>query len=170
MAASTSSSSSVVGLIPTRPLVFIDFKQEDVGKSLISFLEPVIKNENVTVLIDEEEVRDGDLENLFQRIQDTRISLAIFSESKCGFDELPKIKEPVVEGMTIFCKMDVISFKKLKGDMADLQNRSFFVSSVLGQKHFLVLSCMILDFGFVFGNIDVKIGPARSDPDFQMLC
>uniref|UniRef100_A0A1J3JM45 Uncharacterized protein PHLOEM PROTEIN 2-LIKE A7 n=1 Tax=Noccaea caerulescens TaxID=107243 RepID=A0A1J3JM45_NOCCA len=122
MAASTSSSSSLVGLIPTRPLVFIDFKQEDVGKSLISFLEPVIKKDNVNVLIDEEEVRDGDLENLFQRIQDSRISLAIFSESKCGFDEVPKIKEPVVEGMPIFCKMDVISYNKVKGDMADLQN------------------------------------------------
>lgn len=129
MAASTSyssSSSSVVGLISTRPLVFIDFEQEDVSKGLISFLEPVLKNENINVLIDEEEVRDRDIDNLFQRIQDSRISLAIFSESKCGLDKLPKIKEPVDEEIPIFYKVDAISVKKLNRDLTDLQNRSFF--------------------------------------------
>ncbi|KFK31585.1 hypothetical protein AALP_AA6G131400 [Arabis alpina] len=122
MAASTSSSSSVVGLISTRPLVFIDFKQEDVSKSLISFLEPVLRSENINVLLDEEEVRDRDIDNLFHRIQDSRISLAIFSESKCGLDELPKIREPVNKEIPIFYKVDAISFKKLKKDLVDLQN------------------------------------------------
>lgn len=142
MAASTSfSSSSFVGLIPTRPLVFIKSQKEDVSKGLINFLEPVLKNESINVFIDEEEVRGRDLKSLFQRIQDSRISLAIFSESKCGFDELPKIKEPVDEVIPIFFKADAI------GDLADLQNRYCFFSSVFGRGHVLE------GFGFVFWNI-----------------
>ncbi|XP_020874216.1 uncharacterized protein PHLOEM PROTEIN 2-LIKE A7 isoform X2 [Arabidopsis lyrata subsp. lyrata] len=118
MAASTfSSSSSFVGLIPSRPLVFIKSQEEDVSKGLINFLEPILKNENINVFIDEETVRGKDLKNLFKRIQDTRISLAIFSESKCDFNELRKIKEPVDEAIPIFYKVDAI------GDLADLQNR-----------------------------------------------
>ncbi|EFH39235.1 predicted protein [Arabidopsis lyrata subsp. lyrata] len=92
-------------------------QEEDVSKGLINFLEPILKNENINVFIDEETVRGKDLKNLFKRIQDTRISLAIFSESKCDFNELRKIKEPVDEAIPIFYKVDAI------GDLADLQNR-----------------------------------------------
>lgn len=135
MASSTfsSSSSPVVGLIPIRPLVFIKSQEEDVSKGLINFLEPVLKNEYINVFIDEEQVKGKDVKNLFKRIKDSRISLAIFSESKCGFNELPKIKEPVDEAIPIFYKFDAI------GDLADLQNKYCFFSSVLGRGHVLDL-------------------------------
>ncbi|KAL1223965.1 hypothetical protein V5N11_004503 [Cardamine amara subsp. amara] len=114
---------SFVGLIPTRPLVFIKSQGEDVSNGLINFLEPVLKNENINVYIDEEEVRGRDLKSLFQKIQDSRVSLAIFSESKCDFDALPKIKEPVDEVIPILYKLDAI------GDLANIQHMYCFFSS-----------------------------------------
>ncbi|ANM68446.1 phloem protein 2-A7 [Arabidopsis thaliana] len=117
MAASTfSSSSSFVGLIPSRPLVFIKSQEEDVSKGLINFLEPVLQNKNINVFIDEEEVRGKGLKNLFKRIQDSKISLAIFSESKCDFNDLLKNNESADEAIPIFYKVDAT------GDLADLQN------------------------------------------------
>lgn len=115
-------SPSVVGLNPIRPLVFIKSQEEDVSRGLISFLEPILKNENINVYIDEKEIRGRDLKNLFQRIQNSRISLAIFSESNCCFDDLLKIKETVYEEIPIFYKVDAIP------NLADLQNRSCFFS------------------------------------------
>jgi len=134
MAASTfSSSSSFVGLIPSRPLVFIKSQEEDVSKGLINFLEPVLQNKNINVFIDEEEVRGKGLKNLFKRIQDSKISLAIFSESKCDFNDLLKNNESADEAIPIFYKVDAT------GDLADLQNRYCFFSSVLGEGHVLLL-------------------------------
>ncbi|KAL1223954.1 Protein PHLOEM PROTEIN 2-LIKE A8 [Cardamine amara subsp. amara] len=76
-------SSSGMGLRrSTQPQVLINFRGEDLRKGCIGFLEPALKNENINVFIDELElrVRVRDLQNLFVRLEESKIALVIFSK------------------------------------------------------------------------------------------
>ncbi|CAN8277068.1 unnamed protein product [Cochlearia groenlandica] len=80
----------------TRPQVFVNFRG-DLRTGFISFLEPALQHEYINVFIDELELRGRDLQNLFLRIEASKIALVIFSKdyanSEWCLDELAKIKE-----------------------------------------------------------------------------
>lgn len=118
-----SSSSSGMGLRSTRPQVFINFRGEELRRGFIGFLEPALKNENINVFIDELELRGRDLQNLFVRIEESKIALVIFSKdytsSEWCLDELVKIKECADQGnldvIPIFYKVEPSAVKHLQG-------------------------------------------------------
>ncbi|CAA7013618.1 unnamed protein product [Microthlaspi erraticum] len=116
------SSSSGMGSRSTRPQVFINFRGEELRRGFIGFLEPALKNENINVFIDELELRGRDLQNLFVRIEESKIALVIFSRdytsSEWCLDELAKIKECADQGnldvIPIFYKVEPSVVKHLQ--------------------------------------------------------
>uniref|UniRef100_A0A1J3IUM9 Protein PHLOEM PROTEIN 2-LIKE A8 n=1 Tax=Noccaea caerulescens TaxID=107243 RepID=A0A1J3IUM9_NOCCA len=122
-----SSSSSGMGLRTTRPQVFINFRGEELRRGFIGFLEPALKNENINVFIDELELRGRDLQNLFVRIEESKIALVIFSKdytsSEWCLDELAKIKECADQGnldvIPIFYKVEPSAVKHLQGYLGE---------------------------------------------------
>ncbi|CAH2046376.1 unnamed protein product [Thlaspi arvense] len=131
MASSSSSSPSVIGLTRTGPQVFINFRGLDIRRGILSFLVPALSKENVNVFIDDREVRGEHLTNLFQRIEESKIALAIFSEkystSEWCLDELAKIYECVkiekLNVIPVFYKVKVASVKYRTGDFGDQYRR-----------------------------------------------
>ncbi|KAG2241963.1 hypothetical protein Bca52824_096194, partial [Brassica carinata] len=119
----TSSSSSVS---PPHNQVFINFRGE-LRKAFVSHLERALKINGINVFIDEHQTRGNDLSTLFNRIEESKIALAIFSsqyaESKWCLNELEKIKERVDLGelvvIPIFYKVEVADVKKLGGVFAE---------------------------------------------------
>ncbi|CAN6801832.1 hypothetical protein Bca4012_076264 [Brassica carinata] len=116
-------SSSGIGWKSTRPQVFINFRGQELRRGFIGFLEPALKNENINVFIDELELRGRDLQNLFVRIKESKITLVIFSKdyanSEWCLDELAKIKECMDLGnlyvIPIFYKIEPSVVKHLQG-------------------------------------------------------
>ncbi|KAG7536377.1 Toll/interleukin-1 receptor homology (TIR) domain [Arabidopsis suecica] len=124
---SSSSCSSSVSLIPTRPQVFINFRGKELRKGFISFLVPALKDNNINVFIDDQEERGKYLTSLFDRIGESKIALVIFSEdyteSKWCLDELVQIKECMDQNklrvIPIFYKLDPAVVKRLQGKFGD---------------------------------------------------
>ncbi|XP_010445847.1 PREDICTED: protein PHLOEM PROTEIN 2-LIKE A8 [Camelina sativa] len=116
-----------VGPIPPQYQVFINFRGEKLRDGFLGFLVDALLKENVNVFIDDHELRGKDLDHLFNRIEESRVALTIFSknftESRWCLDELAKIKECVEEGsltvIPIFFKMKTDDVKKLKGKFGD---------------------------------------------------
>ncbi|XP_010441792.1 PREDICTED: protein PHLOEM PROTEIN 2-LIKE A6 [Camelina sativa] len=121
------SSSSVVRPTPTGPQVFISFRGKDVRKNFVSFLDPALREANINVFIDEDELLGADLVNLLKRIEESEIALVIFSEdftsSHWCLDELAKMKECKDQGrlvvIPIFYKIEPSVVKYLKGKFGD---------------------------------------------------
>ncbi|CAH8278287.1 unnamed protein product [Arabidopsis lyrata] len=124
---SSSSSSSNVSLISTRPQVFINFRGKELRKGFISFLVPALKDNNINVFIDDQEERGKYLTSLFDRMGESKIALVIFSEdyteSKWCLDELVQIKECMDQNklrvIPIFYKLDPAVVKRLQGKFGD---------------------------------------------------
>lgn len=127
LVSSSSSCSSNVSLIPTRPQVFINFRGKELRKGFISFLVPALKDKNINVFIDDQEERGKYLTSLFDRIGESKIALVIFSEdyteSKWCLDELVQIKECMDQNklrvIPIFYKLDPAVVKRLQGKFGD---------------------------------------------------
>lgn len=117
------SSSSVRSPPPNQ--VFINFRGE-LRKAFVSHLERALRVNGINVFIDEHQARGSDLSTLFNRIEESKIALAIFSsqyaESKWCLNELEKIKERVdldkLVVIPIFYKVEVADVKKLGGVFA----------------------------------------------------
>ncbi|XP_056847778.1 disease resistance protein RPS4-like isoform X1 [Raphanus sativus] len=122
MAASSSSS------VQSRPhnQVFVNFRGE-LRKTFVSHLEKALKTDGINVFIDENSPRGKDITTLFDRIEESKIALPIFSnhytDSHWCLDELEKIKECVDSGklvaIPIFYKVEVADVKNLKGVFGD---------------------------------------------------
>ncbi|KAG2319174.1 hypothetical protein Bca4012_054562 [Brassica carinata] len=113
-----SSSSSVQS--PPHNQVFINFRGE-LRLNFVSHLVEALKTDGINVFIDERNTRGEDITTLFDRIEESKIALAIFSssyaESKWCLNELDKIKECVDLGrlvvIPIFYKVEVADVKGL---------------------------------------------------------
>lgn len=120
-------SSSFMRPTPTGPQVFINFRGKDVRNGFISFLDPALREANINVFIDENELLGTDLVDLLKRIEESEIALVIFSKeyttSDWCLDELAKIKERKDQGrikvIPIFYKLEPSFVKHLKGDFGD---------------------------------------------------
>lgn len=120
----TSSSSNVnVG-----PQVFINFRGKDVRKSFVPELHGALSRSGIKAYMDSDMPRGQKLGNLFKRIEESKIALAILSssytDSQWCMDELVKIKECSTKGegcenlivIPIFYKLDTSIVKGLEGD------------------------------------------------------
>uniref|UniRef100_A0A1J3FRT6 Vesicle-associated protein 1-4 n=1 Tax=Noccaea caerulescens TaxID=107243 RepID=A0A1J3FRT6_NOCCA len=112
---------------PPQHQVFINFRGDQLRNNFISHLVKALKGKGINVFIDTYEEKGEDIKNLFKRIEESRVALAIFStrytESKWCLDELVKIKERVDLGMIkvlpIFYKVPTESVKQLVGEFGD---------------------------------------------------
>ncbi|KAF8084600.1 hypothetical protein N665_0710s0008 [Sinapis alba] len=82
---------------PPQHQVFINFRGDELRKNFISHLVEALQRNEINFFTDKQEKKGEDLSNLFNRIQESKIALAVFSkrytESRWCLDELVKIKE-----------------------------------------------------------------------------
>lgn len=121
MAASSSST------VPPQHQVFINFRGKDLRLGFVSHLVRAFKRGKINIFMDEFEDRGKSLDSLFERIEGSRVALAVFSEnyteSKWCLKELQKMSERMKEGnlvvIPIFYKIEPSSVRELKGDFGD---------------------------------------------------
>ncbi|CAH2076516.1 unnamed protein product [Thlaspi arvense] len=112
---------------PPHNQVFINFRGEELRKAFVSHLERALIIDGINVFIDENATSGEDITTLFDRIEESKVALAIFSsqytESKWCLDELEKIKQCVDSGklvaIPIFYKVKTDDVKNLKGLFGD---------------------------------------------------
>ncbi|VVB03952.1 unnamed protein product [Arabis nemorensis] len=79
--------------------VFLNYRGEQLRHNFISHLIDAFERHDINFVVDKYEQRGNDLKNLFVRIEESRIALAIFStryaESRWCMDELVKMKKLV---------------------------------------------------------------------------
>ncbi|CAH8383430.1 unnamed protein product [Eruca vesicaria subsp. sativa] len=77
--------------------VFFNYRGEQLRHSFVSHLIDAFERHGINFIVDKYEQRGKDLKNLFVRLEDSSIALAIFSsrypESSWCMDELVKLKE-----------------------------------------------------------------------------
>lgn len=82
---------------PPQHQVFINFRGDELRKNFISHLVEALQRSEINFFTDKQEKKGEDLSNLFNRIEESKIALAVFSkrytESRWCLDELVKIKE-----------------------------------------------------------------------------
>ncbi|CAE6219075.1 unnamed protein product [Arabidopsis arenosa] len=121
------SSSNLVHDPPPQHQVFINFRGTELRNNFISHLEKALLNKKVNVFIDIRERMGKDKENLFQRIRESRITIAVISskytESKWCLNELAEVQKCVkaetMEVFPVFYKVDVGTVEELKGEFGE---------------------------------------------------
>ncbi|KAG2302255.1 hypothetical protein Bca52824_030906 [Brassica carinata] len=82
---------------PPQHQVFINFRGDELRKNFISHLVEALQRNEINFFTDKQEKKGQDLSNLFNRIEESKIALAVFSkrytESRWCLDELVKIKD-----------------------------------------------------------------------------
>ncbi|KFK28606.1 hypothetical protein AALP_AA7G019600 [Arabis alpina] len=77
--------------------VFLSFRGEDTRYSFICFLHDFLRRKGIDAFIDEELLRGNDISRLLERIEQSKISIIVFSENYANsswcLDELVKIME-----------------------------------------------------------------------------
>ncbi|KAG7532981.1 Toll/interleukin-1 receptor homology (TIR) domain [Arabidopsis thaliana x Arabidopsis arenosa] len=109
---------------PPQHQVFINFRGKKLRNNFISRLVDALNDSGIKVVTDPGEDEGQDINNVFKRIEDSRIALVVFSsrytKSRWCLDELAKIKERQDQGMLkvlpIFYKVMTSNVKQLKGD------------------------------------------------------
>ncbi|XP_019057328.1 PREDICTED: protein SUPPRESSOR OF npr1-1, CONSTITUTIVE 1 [Tarenaya hassleriana] len=108
----------------TQHQVYISFRGSESRHGFVSHLVRNMKRAGINVFIDSDLQRGEDLENLWKRIEESRVALVILSsgylDSNWCLDELVEIMKLVKEGklvvIPIFFKVDV---RRLKGDLGN---------------------------------------------------
>lgn len=84
-------------VLPPQHQVFINFRGDELRNNFISHLVDALRRNTINVFIDKEEKKGEDINNLFKRIEESKIAVAVFSrrytESRWCLDELVKMKE-----------------------------------------------------------------------------
>ncbi|BAB11393.1 disease resistance protein RPS4 [Arabidopsis thaliana] len=112
---------------PPQHKVFINFRGAELRHKFISHLLKALERERINVFIDTRETMGTGLENLFQRIQESKIAIVVISsrytESQWCLNELVKIKECVEAGtlvvFPVFYKVDVKIVRFLTGSFGE---------------------------------------------------
>ncbi|VYS51885.1 unnamed protein product [Arabidopsis thaliana] len=107
--------------------VFLNYRGEQLRHSFVSHLIAAFERNGINFFVDKYEQRGKDLKNLFLRIQESKIALAIFStrytESSWCLDELVKIKKLAdkkkLHVIPIFYKVKVEDVRKQTGEFGD---------------------------------------------------
>ncbi|CAH2045637.1 unnamed protein product [Thlaspi arvense] len=107
--------------------VFLNYRGEELRYSFVSHLTDAFERRGIDFFVDKYEQRGKDLKNLFVRIKESRIALAIFStryaESSWCMDELVKMKKLAdkekLQVIPIFYKVRVQDVRKQTGEFGD---------------------------------------------------
>ncbi|KFK33503.1 hypothetical protein AALP_AA5G021400 [Arabis alpina] len=107
--------------------VFFNYRGEELRYNFISHLVDAFENHEIKFFVDIYEERGKDFKNLFVRIEESRIALAIFSpryaESRWCMDELVKMKNLVDQGklqvIPIFYKVKAQDVRGQEGEFGD---------------------------------------------------
>ncbi|KAJ0253597.1 ADP-ribosyl cyclase/cyclic ADP-ribose hydrolase [Hirschfeldia incana] len=127
-----SSSSKVKALpLPPQHLVFVNFRGEELRYNFVSHLTSALLRDGVNIFIDTNEEKGKSLNVLFERIEESRIALALFSvrytESKWCLNELVKMKECMDRGqlliIPIFYKVRAYEVRFQRGRFGYLFNQ-----------------------------------------------
>ncbi|KAL1192458.1 Disease resistance protein RBA1 [Cardamine amara subsp. amara] len=104
--------------------VFLNFRGDQLRHNYVSHLGHALQRNGIKFFIDEDEQKGEDLDNLFVRIEESRIALAIFStrysESSWCMNELVKMKELAdlkeLRVIPIFYKVEAEDVRRPKED------------------------------------------------------
>ncbi|EOA22234.1 hypothetical protein CARUB_v10002826mg, partial [Capsella rubella] len=104
--------------------VFINFRGEELRTTFVSQLHQTLRRVGINAFIDTDERKGENLQNLFKRIEDSEVALAIISsrytESIWCLDELVKIKECVDRKslwvIPVFYKLEPRTVQSLDGE------------------------------------------------------
>ncbi|XP_019097502.1 PREDICTED: disease resistance-like protein CSA1 [Camelina sativa] len=107
--------------------VFINFRGVQLRLNFMSHLRKALERHGINMFIDTQELMGKDLENLLQRIKESKIAIVVMSsrytESKWCLNELVKIKECVEAGtlvvFPVFYKVDVRTLREQRGTFGD---------------------------------------------------
>lgn len=111
-------------VLPPQHQVFINFRGDELRNNFISHLVDALRRNTINVFIDKEEKKGEDINNLFKRIEESKIAVAVFSrrytESRWCLDELVKMKERADLGklkiFPIFYNVTTYDVKLREGD------------------------------------------------------
>ena len=127
------SSSSKVKVLPLPPQyqVFVNFRGDELRYNFVSHLTSALLRDGVNIFIDTNEEKGKSLNVLFERIEESRIALALFSvrytESKWCLNELLKMKECMDKGqlliIPIFYKVQAYEVRFQRGRFGYLFNK-----------------------------------------------
>ncbi|CAH8333561.1 unnamed protein product [Eruca vesicaria subsp. sativa] len=106
-----------------KPQVFINFRGADLRSTFAPYLHGVLHRNGINAFIDDDLRPGEDLKNLFERIEESTVAVAIISskytESDWCLDELVKIKECVDRRtlwvIPIFYKLKTSTVRNLEG-------------------------------------------------------
>ncbi|ESQ33013.1 hypothetical protein EUTSA_v10004936mg [Eutrema salsugineum] len=118
-------SSTEVRSLPLQ--VFLNYRGEELRNSFVSHLADDFKRHGIDFFVDNSELRGKDLKTLFERIEESRIALAIFStryaESRWCLDELVKMKKRAdkkkLHVIPIFYKVRARDVKEQEGEFGE---------------------------------------------------
>ncbi|CAN7044425.1 unnamed protein product [Brassica rapa subsp. trilocularis] len=107
--------------------VFFNYRGEELRYNFISHLFKAFEKHEINSFVDKYEQRGKDLKNLFVRIDESRIALAIFStryaESSWCMDELVKMKKLAdqrkLQIIPIFYKVSATDVRKQTGEFGE---------------------------------------------------
>nr|VDD30286.1 unnamed protein product [Brassica oleracea] len=113
--------------VPPQHQVFINYRGDELRKSFLGFVVKAMREAKINVFTDEVEVKGRDLQNLFRKIEESRVAVAILSEryteSSWCLDELVKMKEQMDQDklvvIPIFYRLDATNCKRLVGTSGD---------------------------------------------------
>uniref|UniRef100_M4DLL0 O-fucosyltransferase family protein n=1 Tax=Brassica campestris TaxID=3711 RepID=M4DLL0_BRACM len=107
--------------------VFFNYRGEQLRHSFVSHLTDAFERHGINFIVDKYEQRGKDLKNIFARIEESSIALAIFStrypESSWCMDELVKMKKLADKGkiqvIPIFYKVSARDVRRQTGKFGD---------------------------------------------------
>ncbi|KAL1192930.1 Disease resistance protein RBA1 [Cardamine amara subsp. amara] len=107
--------------------VFLNYRGEQLRYNFVSHLIDAFERHGIKFFVDKYEQRGKDLKNLFVRIEESRIALAIFStryaESNWCMDELVKMKKLAdkekLQVIPIFYKVRARDVRRQTGEFGD---------------------------------------------------
>ncbi|XP_013619910.1 PREDICTED: protein PHLOEM PROTEIN 2-LIKE A5-like [Brassica oleracea var. oleracea] len=106
--------------------VFFNYRGEELRYSFVSHLIDAFERHGIDFFVDKYEQRGKDLKDLFARIEESKIALAIFSaryaESSWCMDELVKMKklaERKLQIIPIFYKVNARDVRKQTGEFGE---------------------------------------------------
>ncbi|KFK34401.1 hypothetical protein AALP_AA5G140300 [Arabis alpina] len=152
-----SSSSSKVNALPQHQ-VFVNFRGDELRLNFVSHLRNAFVRDGVNIFIDSNEEKGKPLNVLFDRIQESRIALAIFSErypeSKWCLDELVKMKDCMDTGklliIPIFYKVKAYEVRFQRGQFGSVFNKKRHVDIDKKKQWSEALNIVADRFGFCF--------------------
>ncbi|KAF8117581.1 hypothetical protein N665_0009s0101 [Sinapis alba] len=107
--------------------VFLNYRGEQLRYSFVSHLIDAFERHGINFFVDKYEQRGKDLKDLFVRIEESRIALAIFStryaESSWCMDELVKMKKQAdkrkIQVIPVFYKVRARDVRRQTGEFGD---------------------------------------------------